>query len=315
MRTSVVIVTYQADPGEVDAFAGLQSQRTLPDELLVLDNRGPHPPPTPPVGARRLPSPPKNLGFAGGCNLAAAEARGDWLVFLNPDAHPDPCWLEALHRAQEANPRAAALGSLQRMAGESGPLDGVGDAYHVSGLCWRQGYGKVLDAGQVRRRAATAFAACAAAAAVRRDAFMEVGGFDEDFFCYCEDVDLSFRMRLRGMDVAIATDAVVSHRGCASSGGRRSDFALYHGHRNMVWVFVKNVPGWLFWALLPLHVAANLVTILRFAAQGRGGVILRAKRDALRGLPRMWAKRRAIQATRTASAWSILRRMRWSLVR
>jgi hypothetical protein len=60
---------------------------------------------------------------------------------------------------------------------------------------------------------------------------------------------------------------------------------------------------------------ANLATIVRFTVQGRGGVILRAKRDAIRGLPRMWAKRRQIQRERTVSAWSILRRMRWSLVR
>ncbi|MFM8731504.1 MAG: glycosyltransferase family 2 protein, partial [Phycisphaerales bacterium] len=194
-------------------------------------------------------------------------------------------------------------------------LDGVGDAYHVSGLCWRQGYGEVLAPDRIAREASRAFAACAAAAAYRRDAFMALGGFDEDFFCYCEDVDLSFRMRLRGLDVAIACNAVVTHRGSVSSGGSRSDFALYHGHRNMVWVFVKNVPGWLFWVLLPAHLMVNLATLVGFAVQGRGGVILRAKRDAIRGLPRMWAKRRQIQRERTVSSWSILRRMRWSLVR
>jgi GT2 family glycosyltransferase len=185
----------------------------------------------------------------------------------------------------------------------------------VSGLCWRQGYGKSLGREGVAREAARAFAACAAAAAYRREAFEAFGGFDEDFFCYCEDVDLSFRMRLRGLEVAVATDAVVTHRGSVSSGGRRSDFALYHGHRNMVWVFVKNVPGWLFWALLPVHLAANVATIIGLTLRGRGAVIMRAKRDALRGLPRMWAKRRQIQRERTVSAWSILRRMRWSLVR
>jgi GT2 family glycosyltransferase len=315
MRSSVVIITYQTEPGEVDAYAGLAAQRTPPDEVVVLDNGGPCAAPAPPAGARQLPSPGRNLGFAIGCNRAAAATQGDWIVFLNPDARPAPDWIEALHRAQRALPGVAAIGSLQRMDDADGRLDGVGDAYHVSGLCWRQGYGKVLAPDRIVRAASRAFAACAAAAAYRRDAFMALGGFDEDFFCYCEDVDLSFRMRLRGLDVAIACDAVVTHRGSVSSGGRRSDFALYHGHRNMVWVFVKNVPGWLFWALLPLHLMANLATIVRFTVQGRGGVILRAKRDAIRGLPRMWAKRRQIQRERTVSAWSILRRMRWSLVR
>jgi hypothetical protein len=65
------------------------------------------------------------------------------------------------------------------------------------------------------------------------------------------------------------------------------------------------MPGWLFWACLPLHVLLNLVTIVWFAARGQGGVILRAKRDALLGLPKMWRKRREIQKNRLASVGQI----------
>lgn len=315
MRSSVVIVTFQADPGPIDAFAGLQEQREPAGEVLVLDNHGPYPPSGLPAGATLLAAPGRNLGFAAGCNRAAAMARGDWLVFLNPDARPAPDWLAALSRGERSCPAADALGSLQRMDDTDGRIDGVGDAFHVSGLCWRQGHGRRLDGRAIAARASRAFGACAAAAAVRREAFLRLGGFDEDFFCYCEDVDLSFRMRLQGMDVAIVTDAVVTHRGSASSGGRRSDFALYHGHRNMVWVYVKNMPGWLFWALLPAHLVANAATVAAYALRGRGGVVLRAKRDAIRGLPRMWAKRREIQRGRTVSAWAILRQLRWGVLR
>jgi GT2 family glycosyltransferase len=100
---------------------------------------------------------------------------------------------------------------------------------------------------------------------------------------------------------------VVRHVGSASSGGRHADFPVYHGHRNLVWTFVKDMPGLLFWALLPLHLMLNLVTVLLFALRGQGGVILRAKRDALRGIPAAWRKRRAIQAARSCSIRSVWR--------
>ncbi|HEY8038126.1 MAG TPA: glycosyltransferase family 2 protein, partial [Methylobacter sp.] len=89
--------------------------------------------------------------------------------------------------------------------------------------------------------------------------------------------------------------------GSATSGGQHSDFAIYHGHRNLVWTFVKNIPGILFWLLLPIHVSLNLASMIWFALRGRGAVIWRAKRDALLGLPKMWRKRQHIQKTRSAS--------------
>jgi len=102
---------------------------------------------------------------------------------------------------------------------------------------------------------------------------------------------------------------VVHHVGSGTTGGKHSDFALYHGHRNLVWTFVKDVPGLLFWLLLPLHVTLNLVSIVWFALRGQGRVILKAKRDALFGLPKMWRKRQAIQSTRIATVREIWRVM------
>jgi GT2 family glycosyltransferase len=143
----------------------------------------------------------------------------------------------------------------------------------------------------------------------RRQALVGVGRFDEDYFCYVEDVDLGFRLRLAGHKALYVPDAVVHHIGSATTGGQQSDFVVYHGHRNVVWTFVKDMPGLLFWLLLPLHVLMNLASILWFALRGRGGVILRAKRDALLGLPKMWRKRQAIQAARTATMREMWRMM------
>jgi GT2 family glycosyltransferase len=136
---------------------------------------------------------------------------------------------------------------------------------------------------------------------------MEVGGFDEDFFCYAEDVDLGFRLRLAGHRCLLVPDAVVRHVGSATTGGQKSDFAVYHGHRNLVWTYMKNMPGALFWLFLPLHILLNLVTVLWFSLRGQGRVIMRAKRDALCDLPRMWRKRREIQRARRAPVGEIWR--------
>ena len=253
----------------------------------------------------RLLAPGANLGFAAGNNLAFRECTTEFVASLNPDAFAESDWLAALLAAAEANPDCASFGSRQLVAERPEYLDGTGDAYHVSGLVWRERHGKLQQPEDLE--ASEIFSPCAAAALYRRSALEAAGGFDESHFCYLEDVDLGFRLRLAGSRALYVPDAVVCHVGSATSGGQHSDFALYHGHRNLVWTYVKNMPGVLFWLFLPAHILLNLVTILVFAARGRGGVLLRAKRDALKGLPAMWVKRRAIQKRRRVSVGGIWR--------
>jgi len=108
---------------------------------------------------------------------------------------------------------------------------------------------------------------------------------------------------------------VVHHVGSATTGGQHGDFAVYHGHRNLVWIFVKDMPGILFWLLLPLHLAMNLAALCVFILRGQGRVILRAKRDALSGLPAMWRKRAQVQSMRAVSLgniWRMLDKTIWN---
>ena len=108
-------------------------------------------------------------------------------------------------------------------------------------------------------------------------------------------------------------EAVCHHVGSAIT-GRRSDFSGYHGQRNLVWTYVKNMPGGLFWLLLPLHLLANLAALVFFTLRGQAAVACRAKRDALFGLPACWRKRRAIQAGRSATVraiWAMLDKRLW----
>jgi GT2 family glycosyltransferase len=283
------------------------AQTVAPKEIILVDNAS--------TDAsleivRRFPSvrllaQEKNLGFACGNNRAFAETAADleWIALLNPDAFVEPKWLEALLVATRDFPTVDVFGSRLLVAADPMVLDGAGDAYHLSGLVWRIGHGASVASSpeQVKE----VFSPCAAAALYRRSALVKVGGFDEDYFCYIEDVDLGFRLRLAGHRCLYVPTSVAHHVGSGTTGGQHSDFAVYHGHRNLVWTYIKDMPGPFFWAFLPLHLAMNLAALAVFAVRGQGATILRAKRDAIRGIPRMWRKRRQIQAARVATPRAI----------
>ena len=315
-RVAVIVVNWSGGALLRRCLAALATQTRPPDRVLIVDNASTdgsveglarlHPR----VEVLRQ---PRNLGFAAANNLAARLATDcDWLALVNPDAFPEPGWLAALLDAAAAHPDCAAFASRLLQAARPGHLDGAGDAYHVSGLVWRVGRGR-KDRGEfaVER---DVFSPCAAAALYRRDVFLALGGFDEDYFCYVEDVDLGFRLRLAGHRALYVPGAVAHHRGGALA-GVRSDFAIYHGHRNLEWTFVKNVPGAWFWLLLPLHALASLGTVLIYALLGHGRVVLRAKRDALGAWSAVWRKRQAVQRARVAPTARVLRAMHLTLRR
>ena len=157
---------------------------------------------------------------------------------------------------------------------------------------------------ETARVAGEIFGPCAAAGLYRRAAFLEVGGFDASYFCYFEDVDLAFRLRLRGYRSRYVPEAVVHHVGSALS-GYRSDFAVFHGHRNLVWTFFKDMPTPLLALYLPHHLAMNLAAVLVAARRGQGPVALKAKAAAIRGLPRVLRARRSAQRSRIAGALEV----------
>ena len=311
-KVTVVIVNWNGAHFLDRCLSALLAQTVTPHEIILVDNASTDDSldivrSFPSV---RLLAQNKNLGFARGNNLAiaAADVESEWIALLNPDAYVEPRWLEALLSAAHDDPAFDVFGSKLVVAADSAVLDGAGDVYHISGLVWRMGHG--ADVSSFSEQACEVFSPCAAAALYRRSAWLEVGGFDEDFFCYVEDVDLGFRLRLAGRRCLYVPSSVAHHVGSGTTGGQHSDFSVYHGHRNLVWVYVKNMPSVLFWAFLPLHLAMNLVTLFMLTLRGQGKVIFRAKLDALKGIPRMWRKRTQIQSKRVISLRAILRVMK-----
>jgi GT2 family glycosyltransferase len=249
-----------------------------------------------------------NTGFAVANNQAATMAQGDWLIMLNPDAFPQKDWLERLLAAAARYPNVTAFGSTQLLDENPALLDGAGDVYHAAGIPFRGGYLRPLPA---TLQDGQAFTPCAAAAMWRADVFGALGGFEENFFCYCEDVDLGFRHRLMDGRVVQVADARVSHMGSASS-GRLSDFAVYHGTRNRLWTFVRCMPGLLLALFVLPHLAATLLLWAHTAWRGAGAAYGRGLRDGLAGLPRVWQQRRVLQAARKVKLRALLRQFAWS---
>lgn len=304
-----VVVNWNSTEHLRHCLAGLAAQEIPFARVVVIDNGSSDPPDELPHPCPENPhyiQLPYNVGFAQANNIALQHLRDcKWIALVNPDAFLQPGWLSRMLDAATRHPTFCCLASRLVMADRQATLDGLGDVYHASGLVWRDGHGLQVDERAMSER--EVFSPCAAAALYRRDAFVAAGGFDEDFFCYVEDVDLGFRLRLAGHRCMLVPDAVALHVGSATTGGKRSDFAVYHGQRNLVWAFIKNMPGALFWVLLSFHLAINAASLVRFALRGQGKVILRAKWDAIKGIRKMWRKRREIQASRVASVWEIWR--------
>lgn len=251
-----------------------------------------------------------NLGFAGGNNRAALEFPDtQFILTVNPDAVLDRDCVRLLLQAAIADPTCAAMGVTQ-VSPDGLQFDGIGDCYNPAGIVWRGMHRQPFR--ELGSSPKQIFSPCAAIALYRRDAFAACGGFDEDFFCYMEDVDLGFRLQLAGWRCLHVPNARAAHFG-ASGTGRRSDFSAYHGHRNMIWVFCKNMPGALFWLFLPLHFVANLLSIAVLVTRGQPGIAYRAKKDALQSLPSILRKRFQIQRARKASSFAILRKLTFGI--
>jgi hypothetical protein len=249
-----------------------------------------------------------------------------WPELLGRSVDPEALRLahDAAHTAYEESWRAGRQFTVEHAAGLIAErLTGVPEGVLVEGFCEAGRRRRLLprERAQLAPRARAPgrwaahpadrgrhLSACAGAALYRRDAFLEAGGFDESFFCYIEDSDLAFRLRLRGHRCGYVPQAEVLHIGSALA-GVESDFTVYHSNRNLVWAWVKNMPSPLVWIYLPQHLLVNALMLLLYALKGQGRPVLAAKRDALRGLPRVLRARSEIQSRRAVEPLELRRSM------
>jgi N-acetylglucosaminyl-diphospho-decaprenol L-rhamnosyltransferase len=285
---SVIIVTYESRAVLDRCLAQLREQVFRDFEVLLVDNGSTDGAAQAAAGqdpSLTLIENGVNLGFAEANNIGAARARGRWLALLNPDAFAEPDWLERLMAAARAWPQVRCFTSLQLAADEPALLDGAGDAMTIMGLPYRMGHRRPrvpVPQGEV-------FSPCGAAMLVERETFQALGGFEAAFFSYCEDADFGWRLRAAGGRTRLVPEAIVAHVG-SSTLGARSDFALFHGFRNRLWCFVRNMPGVLLPLTAPLHAFATLALLAGCVVRGEGAP---AWRGLVAALPRLREMRRS----------------------
>ena len=303
---SVIIVNYNSGERLAKCLAHLHCQSDQEFEIIVIDNASTD-------GSECAVSPParlvqagSNLGFALANNIAARDAKGEWLAFLNPDAYAAPDWIEEFRKAVSRFPGVEAFGSTQIDAANVDRLDGAGDVCHALGLYYRGGFGHPTNAAP---QSGECFSPCAAAAFYRRDVFERLGGFDERFFCYGEDVDLGFRLRQMGGRAVQLREVRVLHEGSGVT-GRRSDFSIYHGVRNRIWLFHKNMPRPAYYILFPIQLLVNLAMLCRSFFAGEGRAYWRGMRDGYAGQKSI---RVAVHKHGTEHSPELLRALTWSL--
>jgi GT2 family glycosyltransferase len=294
---SVIVLNWNGAAFLPRCLEALQAQTYRDFEVLVVDN-GSSDGSVDDIEARwpgfRLLRLEKNLGFAVANNRAAEMVHGRWLVFLNNDAFPNPDWLEQMVDAALAWPAFSFFASRLVYADDLNRIQATGDVLNISGFAWSRDNGIPVDYAHLQLE--EVFSPCAAAAMYQRQAFLEVGGFNPDFVSHLEDIDLGFRLRLSGRRCLYVPAAIAAHVVSASYGAV-SEYTVYQVQRNVVWMFVANMPGWLFWKYLPAHLMGNLIFLLYYFRRGRARAVWRAKLDALRGLPAALRRRRVIQNT------------------
>ena len=217
----------------------------------------------------RLLEPGENLGFAGGCNLGAAEATGDVLVFLNPDTVVGSGALRQLARTLDDPTIGVAMARL-RLLDQPEVLNSGGTVVHVSGLAWAGRFGEPAEGLDAVEDVA---AASGAALAIRRETFKALGGFTGEFFMYQEDVELSWRAHLAGLRVVVDPAADVYHE--YEFGRHPTKVALLERNR-LIFVLTAYSPR-LFFVLVPILVPGEFAM-----------VVLAARRRWLRGKLTGW---------------------------
>ena len=182
-------------------------------------------------------SSPQNLGCAGGRNRGIAEARGEFICFVDSDAYAHPGWLQAVLRAFE-DPAVGIVASRLVSAGNPFVLNGLGGMLNYQGYGFDIGYAEPADFTDTVQEP---LFACGNGLCTRRSVLDRVGGFDSTYFNYYEDVDFALRARRAGYAVRLARDAVLYHR--LSSRGETPNYSkILLCERNRIRTVLKHFP-------------------------------------------------------------------------
>ncbi len=232
---------------------------------------------------------PGNIGFGAGCNLGA-ESLGDdvdVLLFLNPDAFPKPGSIDVLRDASTKG-WAAWMGLVLL---PDGRVNCAGNVVHVSGLAWCAGYAEPAD-----RYSSEEEISCLSGAdlAVDRKVWEEIGGFAAEYFLYYEDIDLFFRLQMKGYKTGIVPKSHIEH----DYDFQKNDRKWFYLERNRYLFIIRTWPSSVIVVLAPLLLAVEVALWLISLVQGRFWLKVRSSLAFVKVVPFALRSRRELQASR-----------------
>ena len=243
---------------------------------------------------------PKNKGFAGGVNTGityAIKQNFDAVALFNNDAEADKEWLSELVMGLKQKDTSIATGLLLHEDGKT--IDSTGDYYSIWGMPFPRNRG---DKASEAPNSGFVFSGSGGASLYKTDLFKEIGLFDESFFAYYEDLDISFRTQLAGYKVYFTNKAIAYHKQGATS-KKIPGFTIYQTFKNIPLLFTKNVPAGL---LLPIGIRFVLLYVLIFGNAIKNGAGWPAFKGVLASIGYFWTsalwKRLVIQRNKKVSA-------------
>lgn len=241
-----------------------------------------------------------NAGFAGGVNRGikyAIKSGAEYIALLNNDAVADKNWLKNLVEVAEKH-KTVGIVTGKLMRDDKQTIDSTGETLRVNGMPHPRGRNEI-DKGQYEK-SNYVFGATGGASLYRVEMLKQIGLFDEKFFAYFEDVDISFRAQLAGWKVYYEPKAIAYHK-VGGTSSKLGPFSRYHSTKNFHILFLKNMPGAIFWKYFPLAVLQSF----RMAV---GSIIHRQYLTHIKGyfaavllIPHAIKERRKIQKNRKVS--------------
>lgn len=269
IKVSVIIPNYNGKNYLKACIDSVRAQEGVSFEMIIIDNASQDSTYNwissyPDVIFKRL---NQNYGFSKAVNEGIHLAQGDYVLLLNNDTVLEKDFLREIVKTIEEDEKIFGVSSKMIAYQNRAIMDDAGDEYTLLGWTLKRGDGKKVEHYE---KPCKVFSACAGAALYRREVFKKIGEFDEQFFAYMEDVDISYRARIYGYYNVYCPKAKVYHIGSATSGSKYNEFKVKLAARNNIYVPYKNMPFAQIIINFPFLISGIAIKWVWFAKKGFG---------------------------------------------
>ena len=284
MKLSIIIPNYNGQKYLKDCLDSLSKQSFKEFDTIVVDNASKD-------GSCefmiknyyeiKLISFKENYGFSKAVNEGIKASNSKYVVLLNNDTEVDKFWLENLINCIEKDEKIFSCCSKMIRYSERDKIDDAGDEYNILGWAYKRGDGASINKYD---NDFEVFSSCAGAAIYRKSVFNEIGYFDESFFAYMEDVDISFRAKIYGYKNMYCSSAKVYHIGSATSGSKYNSFKIKLAARNNLYLVLKNMPLLQLLINLPFIILGHIIKLIFFYKKGYMQDYMSGLKEGIKGI-------------------------------